>query len=155
MFYVANLPDVLLLNCLCFRMAACEERHHLCCILREIKAHHFFVEFLCSGCGNADGIDPMRHQHTVHHEARCTFIAIKEELLQRTKQKKMQLPAQTVRTPAARSRHCGTPGSVPVHRVAFTTGYNAHARQAPPPGCNSSLALPHGIHPIPKLPCEQ
>ena len=73
-------------NCLCIRVAPGEEIHHLRGVLREIEAHHLLVELLRLGSGHADGVDAVRHEDAVHHEARRALVAVEEELLQRAEQ---------------------------------------------------------------------
>lgn len=67
-------------------MASCEESHHFGGVLREIKAHHLFVELLSLGRWHTDRVDAVRHEHAVHHEARGALVAVEKKLLQGTEQ---------------------------------------------------------------------
>lgn len=67
-------------------MAACDEVHHFGSIQREIEFHHFLVELLRLGGGDADRVDAVRHQDAVHHVPRRALVAVEKELLQRSEQ---------------------------------------------------------------------
>jgi len=73
------------------------ERHHLGTVPTSIEIDHARVEFRSPDGRNADGVDPLRHQNTIHHEARRAFVSIKEKLLKRSKQKKCRCALEWVR----------------------------------------------------------
>ena len=68
-------------------MARHQKLHHCGGIAPDVEIHHLFVEFLSAGGGNTNSINAVAHKDAVHHQSGGAFVAIKEKLLQRAKEK--------------------------------------------------------------------
>src|SRR5258708_3357658 len=78
-------------------MAIQHETHHLSSVPTRIKIDHPPIEFRRADGWNTDGVDSLRHQDAVHHEARRALVSVKEKLLKRSKQKKRSRPLERIR----------------------------------------------------------
>src|ERR1700730_18094148 len=89
-------PRVELTDLRDFGMAIQDETHHLGSVPTRIKIDHPRVEFRRADGGNTDSVDSLRHQNTIHHEARRALVSVKEKLLKRSKQKKCSRPFEGI-----------------------------------------------------------